>query len=53
VNDEHCPLKLRANLFQILADLIAVLGVVHHHEQHRLFAHGLMLCIALPPLLDA
>jgi hypothetical protein len=52
VDDEHCTLQLGTGRFQPGADLVAVAGVVHHDEQHGLFAQRLMLGVTLAPFLD-
>ena len=53
VDHQHSALQLRANLLQVRAHLIAVLGVIHHHEQHGLLAQLLVLGVALAPFLHA
>lgn len=53
MDDEHRVLQLRAYLFQIDPHFVTVSGVVHHDEQHGLFAELLMLSVALAPFLDA
>ena len=53
VNDEHAALQLGADFLEIFADLVAVARVVHHDEEHGLFPKGVMLGLALAPLLDA
>ena len=53
MNDEHGALQLGADFLEVFADLVAVARVVHHDEEHSLFAEGVVLGLALAPLLDA
>ncbi len=53
VDDQHGALQLGADLLQIRAHLVAVAGVVHHHEQHGFLAELLVFGVALAPFLDA
>ena len=53
VDDEHCALQLGADAFQMRTHVVAVAGVIDHHEQHGLLAQALVLVEALLPLLDA
>ena len=53
VDDQHGALQFGANLLQVCAHLVAVAGVVHHHEQDGLLAERLVLGVALAPFLDA
>ena len=50
---QHGALQLWTDLLQVCADIVAVAGVVHHHEQDGLLAERLVLGVALAPLLDA
>ena len=53
MNNEHRALKLRADFFEVGADLVAVAGVVHHHEEHGLLSQGFVFGVALAPFFDA
>ena len=52
MDDQHRAGKLRADLFEMRADLVTIAGVVHHHEQDCFFTQGRMFSVALAPFLD-
>ncbi len=53
MDDEDFSFDFGANFLEVLADVVAVFRVVHHDEEHSLFAELFVFIIALPPFLDA
>ncbi len=51
VDDEHRSPEFGTDLFEVRAYFIAIPGVVHHDEEHRLLPQRLVVRIALAPLL--
>ena len=52
VDDENGALQLGADLLQVDAHVVAVAGVIHHHEQDGFLPERLVFRVALAPLLD-
>ncbi len=55
VDDEEpvAPELVRVLVLQIVADVVCLVGVVHHDEEDRLLAQGPQLLPVLPPALHA
>lgn len=53
MDDQHLAFELGADFLQVIADVVAVLRVVHHDEEHGFLAELRVFLAALAPFLDA